>query len=208
MKLKPQTEEKNKIQLSEEKYKGSFKKRRLDCISSFVKENQAMDYSKNSKEKKEYYTVATRHNHFAQHFPEHRINTDLVETLCNDKQVATKTTIFIGEEPYATGLAMEKFDFGFVNKTSALENCETSSLGRALANFGLHGSEFSSADELANAIINQKDSIKEQIKKQTNQTKLTKLFTDWKNENDLIEKLFDQQEKSIKTTGGTNAKQW
>ena len=57
---------------------------------------------------------------------------------------------------------MEKFDFGFVNKTSALKNCETSSLGRAL-NFGLHGSEFSSADELANA-INQKDSIKEQIK--------------------------------------------
>ena len=199
MKLKPQTEEKNKIQLSEEKYKGSFKKRRLDCVSSFVKENKAMDYSQGGK-KKDYYTVATRHNHFAQHFPEHRINTDLVETLCNDKQVATKTTIFIGEEPYATGLAMEKFDFGFVNKTSALENCETSSLGRALANFGLHGSEFSSADELANAIINQKDSIKEQIKKQTNQTKLTKLFTDWKNENDLIEKLFDQQEKSIKTT--------
>ena len=207
MKLKPQTEEKNKIQLSEEKYKGSFKKRRLDCVSSFVKENQAMDYSQGGK-KKEYYTVATRHNHFAQHFPEHRINTDLVETLCNEKQVATKTTIFIGEEPYATGLAMEKFDFGFVNKTSALENCETSSLGRALANFGLHGSEFSSADELANAIINQKDSIKEQIKKQTTETKLTKLFTDWKNENDLIEKLFEQQEKSIKTTGGTNAKQW
>ena len=89
-----------------------------------------------------------------------------------------------------------------------MENCETSSLGRALANFGLHGSEFSSADELANAIINQNDSIKEQIKKQTTETKSTKLFTDWKNENDLIEKLFEQQEKSIKTTGGTNAKQW
>ena len=65
--------------------------------------------------------------------------------------------------------------------------------------------EFSSADELANAIINQKDSIKEQIKKQTTETKLTKLFTDWKNENDLIEKLLNNKGKNIKTTGGTNA---
>ena len=37
----------------EEKNKGSFKSRRLDCISTFVTENKAMDYSKNSREKKE-----------------------------------------------------------------------------------------------------------------------------------------------------------
>ncbi len=197
MKLKPQTEEKSK---------GGFKSRRNDCIESFLDENKAMDYSQGGK-KKEYYTVATRHSHFAKYFPEHRINTDLIEVLCNDKQVATKTTIFIGEEPYATGLAMEKFDFGFVNKTSALENCETSSLGRALANFGLHGSEFSSADELTNAILN-KDSIEEQIKKQTTETKLTKLFSDWKKKNDSIEELFEQQQKSIQKNGGQNAKQW
>ena len=197
MKLKPQTEEKSK---------GGFKSRRNDCIESFLDENKAMDYSQGGK-KKEYYTVATRHSHFAKYFPEHRINTDLIEVLCNDKQVATKTTIFIGEEPYATCLAMEKFDFGFVNKTSALENCETSSLGRALANFGLHGSEFSSADELTNAILN-KDSIEEQIKKQTTETKLTKLFSDWKKKNDSIEELFEQQQKSIQKNGGQNAKQW
>ena len=193
--------------MPEEKNKGSFKSRRLDCISTFVSENEAMDYSKNSKEKKEYYTVAVRHNHFAKYFPEHRINTDLVEFLCNEKQVATKTTIYIGEEPYATGLALEKFDYGYVNKTSALENCETSSLGRALAAFGLHGSEFSSADELANAIINQ-NSIKDQIKKQTTQTKLNSLFSKWDEENNLIKGLFEQQEKSIQTNGGQNAKQW
>ena len=198
MKLKPQT--------TEEKNKGSFKSRRLDCISTFVEENEAMDYSKNSKEKKEYYTVSVRHNHFAKYFPEHRINTDLAEFLCNEKQVATKTTIYIGEEPYATGLALEKFDYGYVNKTSALENCETSSLGRALAAFGLHGSEFSSADELANAIINQ-NSIKEQIKKQTTQTKLTSLFTKWNEENDSIKELFKQQETTIKKNGGQNVRQ-
>ena len=127
--------------------------------------------------------------------------------MCNEKQVATKTTIYIGEEPYATGLALEKFDFGYVNKTSALENCETSSLGRALAAFGLHGSEFSSADELANAIVNQ-NSIKEQIKKQTTQTKLTSLFTKWDEENDSIKELFKEQETTIKKNGGQNVKQW
>tara|TARA_R100000406_G_scaffold42235_1_gene28203 strand:+ start:128 stop:751 length:624 start_codon:yes stop_codon:yes gene_type:complete len=199
----------------EEKNKGSFKSRRLDCISTFVTENEAMDYSRNGREKKEYYTVAVRHNHFAKYFPEHRINTDLVEFLCNEKQVATKTTIYIGEEPYATGLALEKFDFGYVNKTSALENCETSSLGRALAAFGLHGSEFSSADELANAIVNQnsskkvnQNSIKEQIKQQTTQTKLTSLFTKWDEENDSIKELFKQQETTIKKNGGQNVKDW
>ena len=39
-----------------------------------------------------------------------------------------------------------------VNATSALENCSTSAIGRALAAAGLGGSEYCSADELAGAI--------------------------------------------------------
>lgn len=39
-----------------------------------------------------------------------------------------------------------------VNSTSALENCSTSAIGRALAAAGLGGSEYCSADELAGAI--------------------------------------------------------
>ena len=35
-----------------------------------------------------------------------------------------------------------------VNFTSAIENCQTSSIGRALASFGLMGTEYASADEL------------------------------------------------------------
>lgn len=41
--------------------------------------------------------------------------------------------------PAATGYAHEKEGEGMVNKTSYLENCETSAIGRALANLGLHG---------------------------------------------------------------------
>ena len=197
-----------KNQETQEKNKGSFKSRRLDCISTFVEENQAMDYSKNNKEKKEYYTVAVRHNHFAKYFPEHRINTDLVEFLCNEKQVATKTTIYIGEEPYATGLALEKFDYGYVNKTSALENCETSSLGRALAAFGLHGSEFSSADELVNALNNQNKNWSAEINRMTTQTKLNELFNQFETYKEKIDKEFTTKNNIIKKQGGHNATKW
>jgi hypothetical protein len=38
--------------------------------------------------------------------------------------------------PYSTGLAEETISGRGVNSTSALENCETSAIGRALANAG------------------------------------------------------------------------
>ena len=42
-----------------------------------------------------------------------------------------------------------------INKTSALENAETSAVGRALAAIGLGGEEYASADEVINAIKTQ-----------------------------------------------------
>ena len=114
---------------------------------------------------KDYYTVASRHKVFIKHSKDDRptINTDIIPELCNDKRVAVKCTIDCKAGKY-TGLAMEEFSFGYVNKTSALENAETSALGRALASFGLHGSEFCSADELTHAILN-KDNKKDEEKK-------------------------------------------
>ena len=114
---------------------------------------------------KKYYTVASRHKVFIKHSKDDRptINTDIIPELCNDKRVAVKCTIDCKAGKY-TGLAMEEFSFGYVNKTSALENAETSALGRALASFGLHGSEFCSADELTHAILN-KDNKKDEEKK-------------------------------------------
>lgn len=56
----------------------------------------------------------------------------------------------------ATGLAFERQDASNINKTSFIENCETSAIGRALGFIGL-GSEKSiaSAEEVANAIATQ-----------------------------------------------------
>lgn len=54
----------------------------------------------------------------------------------------------------ANGYAEEFRGQGPVNKTSAIENCETSAIGRALANLGLHGGEYASAFEMDNSINN------------------------------------------------------
>ena len=119
------------------------------CIDNLSKQQSVPQHGK------EYFTVATRHNLFMQYFNDYAsINTDIIPELCNDNRVAVKCTISIEDKKY-TGMALEEFGSSFINKTSALENAETSALGRALAAFGLHGTEFASADELINAKMNQ-----------------------------------------------------
>ena len=46
---------------------------------------------------------------------------------------------------------------GKINKTSAMENAETSAIGRALASVGLGGEEYASADEVLRAISQQEE---------------------------------------------------
>ena len=57
----------------------------------------------------------------------------------------------------ATGWAYEKEQSSYINKTSYIENCETSAVGRALGflGLGIEGGAICSAEELANAINNQ-----------------------------------------------------
>ena len=58
-----------------------------------------------------------------------------------------KTTILCDGVVVATGHAEEIRNQGNVNKTSSLENCETSSLGRCLSNFPMHNFCGSSLDK-------------------------------------------------------------
>ena len=50
-----------------------------------------------------------------------------------------------------SGYAEEFRGAGYVNKTSALENAETSAIGRALSSLGLSGGEYASANEMDTA---------------------------------------------------------
>lgn len=75
------------------------------------------------------------------------ITTDIVvddgQRVVVKAQVISENGTIIG-----SGYAEEIRGQGNVNKTSALENAETSSIGRALASLGLHGGAYASSFEL------------------------------------------------------------
>ena len=112
---------------------------------------------------KKYTEVFVRVEAFRQAF-----GTDLgVDTsiLVDDgKRVVVKATIISKEGlTVGSGLAEEIRGQGEVNKASALENAETSAIGRALASLGLHGGSYASANEIA--AVQRKEKAIEQRKK-------------------------------------------
>ena len=72
------------------------------------------------------------------------------QILVDDGQrVVVKATITnLDGVVVGAGMAEEVRGQGHVNQTSALENCETSAVGRALASIGLAGGEYASANEM------------------------------------------------------------
>ena len=103
---------------------------------------------------KEYATVNQRILAFRKLFPEGTIETEMLSN--NNGMCIFKATIKNGDLVLATGFAYEKEDSSYINKTSYIENCETSACGRALGFLGL-GVETSiaSAEEVTNAMNNQ-----------------------------------------------------
>ena len=85
----------------------------------------------------DYETVETRLEKFIKDFPDFRISTEL-ESFANDRFIikAYLYRTFADSVAFSTGYAEEKVTDRGVNSTSALENCETSAIGRALANGG------------------------------------------------------------------------
>lgn len=71
--------------------------------------------------------------------------------------VTMKATVLNDKgEIIATGHAQEKESSSYINKTSLIENCETSAWGRALGNLGIGiDTSIASYEEVQNAIENQ-----------------------------------------------------
>jgi hypothetical protein len=85
----------------------------------------------------DYETVEVRLEKFIKDYPDFRISTEL--EVCEKDRYIVKAYLFKDSEQstaLSTGLAEEKVTDRGVNQTSALENCETSAIGRALANAG------------------------------------------------------------------------
>jgi hypothetical protein len=105
---------------------------------------------------REYETVALRVKKLRTDKPAWAITTEVLhrdpECVVMKATIADDTGRVLG-----TGHAEEYRQSSSINKTSALENCETSAIGRALAAAGYGGTEFASADELKRAIVDKQE---------------------------------------------------
>ena len=104
---------------------------------------------------KEYAEVNQRIKAFRMVYPEGAIKTEMVSNE-NGVCVFVAKIFTSNGDLLATGTAYEKEGSSFINKTSYIENCETSALGRALGmcGFGIDTS-VASAEEVQNAQLNQ-----------------------------------------------------
>ena len=149
---------------------------------------------------KEYAMVNQRIKAFRMCYPEGTIETEMISNMdgvCVFKAVVKNIDIVLG-----TGHAYEKESSSYINKTSYIENCETSAVGRALGmcGFGIDTS-IASYEEVANAVKNQeieKKANKEAvryIKENTTPDQLEKLLKQKKVER--LEDLSDDVAMSI-----------
>ena len=89
----------------------------------------------------DYETVAARIPKAMKALESYRMITHLMTPVEDVKRVIFRAELYDGDRLLATGWATEVEGDGYVNKTSHLENCESSAIGRALANYGYAGSD-------------------------------------------------------------------
>jgi len=103
---------------------------------------------------RQYVEVNERLRYFRENYPNYSLTSEVIEKT--DTSILIQAKIIYDGVVLATGLAEEEKGSTFINKTSYVENCETSAWGRALGNFGIGiDSSVATADEVKNAIANQ-----------------------------------------------------
>ena len=111
----------------------------------------------------DYVEVNTRIKHFREHYKDWSMSTEFIELT--DNRCVMKTTIKNPDDRIiATGIAYEILGSSNVNKTSFIENCETSANGRALGNLGIGiDNSIASAEEVEHAIIQSQPKVKAKL---------------------------------------------
>lgn len=121
---------------------------------------------------KDYAMVPERVTAFRKLYPEGFITTEIISNDGTTVLMQAKVGYYRDdgtEVVLGTGFAQEVRGKGMVNSTSHIENCESSACGRALGflGLGLNGGGICSAEELANAVVAQRQMSEdfEQLKK-------------------------------------------
>jgi hypothetical protein len=118
----------------------------------------------------DYETVESRLEKWHDKFPDSRVETELIEA--SNTRFVVFAKLFKTEadpKPCATGLAFETITEKGVNSTSALENCETSAIGRALANAGFAAKgKRASREEMAKVVNPAPSSFKDKLEAKQN----------------------------------------
>lgn len=144
---------------------------------------------------KEYVEVHERINYLRQNYADAQLITELISI--DNGICLMKATLMINDKIVSTGHAYEKEDSTFINKTSYIENCETSAVGRCLGNYGIGiNSSVASADEVITA-INQQQQQNQKPKEKNEWEK--KLIAQAKNDESVLIAISSSWKNGIKS---------
>lgn len=108
---------------------------------------------------KPYVLVNERIKAFRVEYPAWSLESEVIE-LTNERCVIRAVIKDENGVVRATGIAYEEAGSTYINKTSYVENCETSAWGRALGNLGIGiDTSIASAEEVQNAVTNQDSDV-------------------------------------------------
>ena len=118
---------------------------------------------------KDYVEVNERIKYFRENYKGWSLISELID-LTENRCVIKASITNEKDKVIATGIAYEVMGSSYINKTSFIENCETSAWGRALGNLGIGiDTSIASAFEVNNAIIQQE--TKPKTKEKLNDSK-------------------------------------
>ena len=139
---------------------------------------------------KDYAEVNQRIKVFRMLYPNGSIQTN-IESLENG--VVVMKAIVRDEEEHilGTGYAYEKESSSFINKTSYIENCETSAVGRALGMVGIGiDTSVASYEEVSNAIRQQE--AEKQVKAEAEMKEIENLVIDEVKAKVMLDKCYEE----------------
>lgn len=169
----------------------------LELVNSKIKSTKLKN-DKTGKEIGDYVEVNQRVRAFRMIYPKGAIRTEIIS--CQNGVCVMKASIYTDDGIIlATGLANEKENSTFINKTSYIENCETSAIGRALgfAGFGID-SAIASKEEVINAVVNQENDMQDKLDKLTIED-AKKIVIDFgkKHNGETLEEVYEYDENYL-----------